>query len=865
MSRAWNDFIYPEDAQSLISIQTAFKRGEDVRQFEHRYLCKDNAVKWLTWNITPLPEESMVFAIVRDITHEKEVAEVLHMERDRAQAYLEVAGVMFIAIDPDEKISMINRKGCDILGVTASEATGMNWFDNFIPESDREEVRKVFHKIIQGQLGTVEFYENLILNKRGEERLIAWNNTLLKDNNGRITGTLSSGEDITERNKAEKALLHAHGLMRYILEHSNGGVAVHDRDLNYIWVSQRYLEQYQVKEKDVIGKHHYEVFPDLPQKWRDVHQKALRGEVLRADFDPYPREDGRTEWTRWECRPWYESDGTVGGIIVYTEIITQIVEEREALRESEEKYRRIAENISDVIWTTDLDLNVTYVSPSVEKIYGYSVEEFKSRKFSDRFTPDSVVKLKKLLKDELEKAVRSPKDSLKSTILELEHFHADGTSMWVSINASFDRDSDGKVIGLQGVSRDITYRKREERIQNILYEIAKKSLEINELRDLLLFVRKELNSILDATNFFVALYDHDTDTLRQVLFEDENDSFAEWKAGGSFSGAVIRLGRSLLMNRDQIAEFAREHHLEILGSMAECWLGVPIIIESIPAGVIVLQSYSNPEAFDQSSLRVMNMVAHEVSSVIQRSNMIRELIRAKDKAEENDRLKSAFLANVSHEIRTPMNGILGFLSLLDEPDLDERTKSQYIEIVNKSGERLLNTINDIIEISKLEAGQAPVALSPVNIHEMMQFHYDFFKPHADRKKIQLLLKEQVPPEYNTLNTDIHKTGGVLHNLLNNAIKFTDEGSVELGNYILDDSIVFYVKDSGSGIPEDQLDSIFDRFVQTEFKHKRKAEGSGLGLSIARAYTEVLGGDIRVESKIGKGSTFYFTHPINRDQ
>ena len=128
--------------------------------------------------------------------------------------------------------------------------------------------------------------------------------------------------DITERKHMEAALAQSHELMKYVIEHTQCAVAVHDRDLKYLYVSQRYLDEYKVKESDVIGKHHYDVFPDLPQKWRDVHQKALAGEVSKADEDPYFKADGSMEWTRWECRPWYEADGSIGGIIVYTEIIT---------------------------------------------------------------------------------------------------------------------------------------------------------------------------------------------------------------------------------------------------------------------------------------------------------------------------------------------------------------------------------------------------------------------------------------------------------------------------------------------------------------------------------------------------------------
>ena len=125
------------------------------------------------------------------------------------------------------------------------------------------------------------------------------------------------------RKRAEDALAHSHDLMRYVLEHNRSAVAVHDRDLKYIYVSQRYLQEYNVTEHDVIGKHHYAVFPDLPQKWRDVHQRALAGEISSAEDDPYEREDGTVDWTRWECRPWYEADGSVGGFIIYTEVITE--------------------------------------------------------------------------------------------------------------------------------------------------------------------------------------------------------------------------------------------------------------------------------------------------------------------------------------------------------------------------------------------------------------------------------------------------------------------------------------------------------------------------------------------------------------
>jgi len=141
--------------------------------------------------------------------------------------------------------------------------------------------------------------------------------------------------DITERKQAEEEIAHFHDLMQYIIEHNNSAVSVHDHELRYVYVSQRYLNDYGLKDKNIIGRHHYEVFPDLPQKWRDVHQKALAGQVSSADRDAYIREDGKQVWTRWECRPWYQANGKIGGIIIYTEVITDRIKAEERIQQSQ--------------------------------------------------------------------------------------------------------------------------------------------------------------------------------------------------------------------------------------------------------------------------------------------------------------------------------------------------------------------------------------------------------------------------------------------------------------------------------------------------------------------------------------------------
>ncbi len=237
-----------------------------------------------------------------------------------------------------------------------------------------------------------------------------------------------------------------------------------------------------------------------------------------------------------------------------------------------------------------------------------------------------------------------------------------------------------------------------------------------------------------------------------------------------------------------------------------------------------------------------------------------ELIRAMEKAEESNRLKSAFLTNMSHEIRTPMNGILGFTELLKEPTLTNAELQEYIQTIQISGARMLNTINNIVDVSKIESGLMEVNIKETNLNEKVEFTYKFFKPEADKKGLRLIFKTGLPAIKDNIKTDNEKVYGILTNLIKNAIKFTFEGSIEFGYEKKGDFLEFYVKDTGVGIPGNQKELIFERFRQGSESHNRKYEGSGLGLSIAKSYVTMLGGDIRVESEEGKGSIFYFSIP-----
>jgi len=265
--------------------------------------------------------------------------------------------------------------------------------------------------------------------------------------------------------------------------------------------------------------------------------------------------------------------------------------------------------------------------------------------------------------------------------------------------------------------------------------------------------------------------------------------------------------------------------------------------------------------------------------ITENKKIIQDLIIAKEKAEESDRLKTAFLANVSHEIRTPMNGILGFAELLMEAELTGDKQKEYIQIIERSGIRMLNIINDIIDISKIESGQYEVSNSEININHQIDYIFNFFKPEVDKKNLTFTISHALPSNECLVLSDNEKIEAILINLVKNAIKFTKAGFIDIGYHLIpldsqntDQSntngssvLEFYVKDSGMGIPKEQLELIFERFRQGSEQLNRNYEGAGLGLSISKAFVKMLGGKIWVESELGVGSTFYFTIPYKKVQ
>lgn len=240
-----------------------------------------------------------------------------------------------------------------------------------------------------------------------------------------------------------------------------------------------------------------------------------------------------------------------------------------------------------------------------------------------------------------------------------------------------------------------------------------------------------------------------------------------------------------------------------------------------------------------------------------------ELIGAKEKAEENDHLKTAFLHNISHEIRTPINSIIGFSEFINDPDILPEKRQEYTDIIVKNCNQLLSIITDIISIATIEAGQEQITDNEIDLNSTLRGLYEQFLAKVKSRNISLIVSSFLPEKEEVILSDQPKLIQILSNLIDNAIKFTRRGYVNFGYQIDGDEVKFFVEDTGIGIPEEMHEEIFKRFRQVETTAVRQFGGSGLGLTISKAYTELLGGKMWLNSEPGKGTTFYFTIPYRK--
>lgn len=513
--------------------------------------------------------------------------------------------------------------------------------------------------------------------------------------------------------------------------------------------------------------------------------------------------------------------------------IARDITKRKIAEESLKKLNVAIQQSKEIIFITDRDGIITFLNPEFTNVYGFTAEEV-----IGKVTP-RILKSGLLSREESEYLWNKilNKESIKA---EYKNKCKDGTLINIEGSADPILDENDEIIGFLGIHKDITERKQaEEELIKAKEKAEESETEIRQSQQVArigyyildfktgIWTSSEmLDEIFGIDKGFVHSIENWLDMIHPE-FREEMKNY---------------INKNIVTNGEQ---FNKQYKIVNNKTKESCWVH----------GLGSLEYSDNGELL-------------KMFGTIQDTNLSKkveaELIAAKEQAEESDQLKSAFLANMSHEIRTPMNGILGFAELLKEPGLSNEQQHEFIEIIEKSGGRLLNIINDIVNISKIESGLMEVQNKELNTNEQIEYIYTFFKPEVDAKGMQFSFTTSLAFKESIIKTDQEKFLAILTNLVKNAIKYSENGSIELGYIRKDKFLEFYVTDTGIGIDKERQEAIFERFIQADIGDKDAREGVGLGLSITKAYVEMLGGELWVESEMGRGSTFYFTIPYSID-
>ncbi|MGQ1909706.1 GAF domain-containing protein [Marinifilum sp. RC60d5] len=531
----------------------------------------------------------------------------------------------------------------------------------------------------------------------------------------------------------------------------------------------------------------------------------------------------------------------------------------------ENEFRKLSQSVIQSptsVVITDFNGDIEYVNPKFEELTGYSLGELKGEKsqvLSSGFIPaESYQSLWQEIK--VGNVWRG----------EFQNLKKNGEQFWEFATVSALKNDEGEITNFIAVKEDISERKRQEQIQQIILNISNAVFSQNTLVEFIHFIRQELSAIIDTTNFFVALYDHEKQLFNMPYHDDEYDSVESFPKGKSLSGWVVDHEEVLMGTVDRLDELERLGEVELAGEPSKIWLGMPLKGKEKIIGVLVIQSYDDENAVSENDREMLELVSHQISISIEQKRTEQELHKALKDATESDRLKSVFLATMSHELRTPLNAVIGFSELVDE-DISMDLAIEYCKMINQSGLNLLNIVEDLFDISLIQSGAVKIEKKKCRLEEILHEVYAVIKMEQqalDKECIEL--KMVLPDGYQHLvfETDPNRFKQIFQNLLKNALKFTDKGFIEFGmqQNDLNSNIpfTFFVKDTGVGIPDEKKNNIFGIFRQANESLARTYNGVGIGLSISKSLSELLGGKIWLESQVGLGTTFYFTHPINKD-
>ena len=925
-------FLFDDENQKILSEQMATRRKGELQSYEIAWLHKDGRKIDTIIAPSPLFDDNGNFigsvAVFTDITERKLAEEKISAEQKKAQQYFQFANVMLVILDHTGKVSKINEKGCKILGFTEEEIVGKDWFKTVLPKNIGKDVRNSFEEIMSGRIEEVEFYENPIVNRNGEERLIEWHNVLLRDPDGKPIGTLSSGDDITERKQQEEEIISQKNRFAQLFDNSPIATVLLDNQDKVVLINESFSILFGYFIEEIKGKSLTDLIvpPELKEEAKFYSDETREGNHVNKE-SCRRKKDGSDIFVQIIGVPVTVNDKTTGIYGMYVNLTERKKAEIE-IQNSNRVYRVLG-NINQTI------VRVTDAQTLYNEVCRIAVDDGKfnmawigmideqTNKFIPVAAAGNAQEYIKTINIDLNdkilgngpigRCIKSGVHYLANDIAndpEMIPWRENALRLGNKSSAAFPIKVFGKTVGaflfyssktfffndaevklLDELAMDVAFAlefienngKRKQQEEDIRNMNAALEIKVEERTEQLAKTNEILHKEIEERMQVEIELQKSEKNVRLLL-----DSTAEAIYG------VDTEGNCTFCNSSCITMLGYERTEQLLGQNMHSLIhhsysdGSKFQVEDCSiykAFITEKGTHIDDEVFwraDGNSFPVeywsypifkngsISGAVVTFLDITERKRAGNEIKKAKTEAEQANVAKSEFLSRMSHELRTPMNSILGFAQLMDMGELNPAHKKGVNQIL-KSGKHLLDLINEVLDISKIEAGHLTISPEPVEIGGIISEAIDIVRHLAEENQISLEFDPSISKEF-FVKADRQRLKQVLLNLINNAVKYNRVGGsvkVECGigsrqlavssQQQTEDSrlktVRISVTDTGMGLVQENIEKLFNPFVRIDAE-RTGVEGTGLGLTISKKLIEAMGGKIGVESERGKGSTFW---------
>ncbi len=823
-------FVHPDDMQATLEALMDLKAAKDILNFTNRYRTKDGSYRHIEWRSRPYGH--LIYSSARDITDRLESETKLRETEKRLSAAQSFASVGAWEYNINDG-RLYWSKECEALfGLEEGEFEGS--FEGFLKRvhpDDRQLVIETNQPITNYREAIPLEYEHRIIKKNGEVCWVRESAGLMLDDTGKEKKIVGFMMDITKRRLAEDELSRSEKRYRGLIESQSDLIVRVDPENRFTFVNDAYCRMFGKSRDELIGHYftplvHEDDIQLTLDAMKDLYKPPYRCSVTQRAMTKYG-----WHWLQWENNAILDGDGNIQEIQGVGRDITNLKNAEELLKASEAQMKSILAETPAVVYSYRL-LNgipdITYISENVVNILG-----FKPDHFLHNFEAWAACVHPEDLEQNQQRFVIHEKQICEGEEVSFEYRFKDhnGNFHWLSDRQRALKDVDGN-IKFVGVWIDITQRmKDQEAIEN-----EEKLRQIIENLDGVFWLRsadkKEMLYVSDAY---------------EQIFGRSKQSLKDYPA--SFMGKIHQDDKGRI-------EAAFSHFL-ITGKFNQDYR-----ITKPDGKMAWLSSKAFPvKNADGRIIRYAGIV----TDITEKEIIKEQLILAKEKAEESDRMKSGFLATISHELRTPLNHILGYSDIIRSSSKDD-DHHKFAGIIYESGRKFLSMLEDLLILALIDRGEIKLLKKSHQITELFLENKssleEILAESGKNEQIRLVFKPDSRLLKSYIHIDIYKISLVLVNLFRNAVKFTEEGTIEYGFYEQDKNmLVLYVKDTGVGIPADKFNIILDFFRQVDDSHTRHFEGLGIGLAIAQRIAHAMHGYLSVSSVEGKGSTFYFSIPL----